>query len=609
MISLPRAIGQLHNLCILDASHNQLESIPDTICQLKKLQVLDLGHNRLNHLPKGFHLPQLQSLVLRENQLTQLSQELSQSTELVLLDVSLNPLTSIPAEIASLKSLKKFLADQCPFDTTPTYGLKHDPPSLLEICARQVCTLRIPTPALLTEYMKQKKTCTFCLAPFFKSFVSRKRLRWYADRTIMTLDYSLCTAHWGNEEDRLLAMFSTGNKEESRLFNHQDLEVQEEDEDDEDDDDEIIPRDKYPVNVSSKQSSPMQGFAQLGSRLRTNYFIGDDTLNLPRYKVSLSSEKIPQSQLQDVSFNQNIIMRDASGQPFSCHIPANVPEEVPMELNSEPQDVKRTIEQGFELLKPLSNSCLQFYKAGDQYWSFEYCHQQYIRQFHIEKVTDGKTERKKETNTNTLGLYSPESKAILKQVGDQRSLVQRWPSGSLCDITGKPREVEVQYQCDYQGHDRVSYFTEVSSCRYHIIISTPRLCEEMRLSRLRKSKVHPISCKPIVSDTLIEAENEQRQKEQYEGESQVEAPKKTSDYDSPSFEDSKEASVLDKISYINQQLDALKSQIQAYLPNEQPKKKVPLLFVDEKGNPISEELQSLINAAIKKKEEKPKLVH
>lgn len=98
-----------------------------------------------------------------------------------------------------------------------------------------------------------------------------------------------------------------------------------------------------------------------------NYFIGDDILNLPRYKVSLLSDKISQSQLQDVSFEQNMVMRDMSGQPFLCHIPTVTKEEreqePPVDIKEETQDVERIIEKGLELLKPLENNCLQFYKT------------------------------------------------------------------------------------------------------------------------------------------------------------------------------------------------------------------------------------------------------
>ncbi|CAO3702087.1 unnamed protein product [Rhizopus stolonifer] len=266
MISLPRAIGQLFNLCILNAAHNQLEFIPDTISQLKKLQVLNLNENKLTHLPKGFHLPQLQSLLLRHNQLLQLPQELAQLSELSTLDVSYNPLQSIPAELASLKTLHRFLADQCPFESNLTYSLLHNPPSLFETCARQICALKIPAPDIFTDYLKQKKTCSFCSGPFFEASVCRKRQRLHGDHA-MTLDYELCSAHWTDEEDRLLVLFSTGNLEEGLKLNEQDLALGEEEE--EEDEVSGLSNDKHLINAFFMNNSTMQSFAQLGSRLRS----------------------------------------------------------------------------------------------------------------------------------------------------------------------------------------------------------------------------------------------------------------------------------------------------------------------------------------------------
>lgn len=100
-----------------------------------------------------------------------------------------------------------------------------------------------------------------------------------------------------------------------------------------------------------------------------SYFVSDDVLNLPRYKVSLlTTEKIPQSQLHDATFNdQTMLMRDSYGQPFLCNIPqvdrdeAEHQEQMEAETKDTHEDEQKLIERGLELLQPLENSCLQFY--------------------------------------------------------------------------------------------------------------------------------------------------------------------------------------------------------------------------------------------------------
>lgn len=110
----------------------------------------------------------------------------------------------------------------------------------------------------------------------------------------------------------------------------------------------------------------------------------------------------------------------------------------------------------------------QFEKTH-QYWAYEYCHNQYVRQFHVERSHDGKVEKEQETASFFLGLYpglskenliNPDKKAVaattltkkdharvkteLKKNGDQKYLVQKWGDGSKCDLTEKPRVIEVQ---------------------------------------------------------------------------------------------------------------------------------------------------------------------
>lgn len=90
-----------------------------------------------------------------------------------------------------------------------------------------------------------------------------------------------------------------------------------------------------------------------------------------------------------------------------------------------------------------------------------------MRQFHIERSHDGKVEKEQETASFFLGMYpglskesmvNADKKAVasiskqnqvkgkteLKKNGDQRYLVQRWGDGSRCDLTEKPRTIEVQ---------------------------------------------------------------------------------------------------------------------------------------------------------------------
>ncbi|KAI8975695.1 hypothetical protein BDF20DRAFT_625504 [Mycotypha africana] len=286
-------------------------------------------------------------------------------------------------------------------------------------------------------------------------------------------------------------------------------------------------------------------------------FIQDDVLAFPRYKVVVTKDKIAQTDIdafkgrEDKELN-HVIMTSSYGQPFSCVIPDVQIEQERIEREQQvaakdetEEDRQRIIQKGLELLEPIGQtSCIKFFASTNQYWTYEYCHNRYIRQMHIERSYDGKVEKEHETASFYLGFHpglrqgttdiqtkQHNDKAALiakgngahqhqkqyghlytelRTLGDQRYLVQKWKDGSICDLTERPRTVEVQYHCDLHGPDRVTSFVEVSTCNYQIMISTPRLCEELRLSERRHDEAHEIQCRPIVSEELLE---EERRKE------------------------------------------------------------------------------------------------
>ncbi|KAI9032546.1 hypothetical protein CLU79DRAFT_726845 [Phycomyces nitens] len=211
--SLPRTIGHLKNLRTLNASHNLLECLPDTIAFVAMLKAINISSNKITSLPSSLgSLQKLVIIVANDNRLTTLPQELVRLRKLLSLNVSNNPITAIPAEISTLKSLRKLVADGCEFEQEFATNLLHDPPSLFEYCARSIVRqeLRIPSqvPDHIKEYLTTANECSFCKGPYFKSFVTRKRLIERQDQKFITLEHRLCAAHWSTEDDRLMALFS-----------------------------------------------------------------------------------------------------------------------------------------------------------------------------------------------------------------------------------------------------------------------------------------------------------------------------------------------------------------------------------------------------------------
>ncbi|KAI8075592.1 hypothetical protein BDF21DRAFT_495097 [Thamnidium elegans] len=363
-------------------------------------------------------------------------------------------------------------------------------------------------------------------------------------------------------------------------------------------------------------------------------FVQDDILAFPRYKVVLTNEKISNANFKDVeipSSSNSIIMTSASGQPFSCTIPNVQIEQERLEREKEEQaketeqDLQATIERGLDLLEPLGKNCIRFFASTQQYWTYEYCHNQYVRQFHIERSHDGKVEKEKETASFYLGVYpgavtdtdkenqkalsfpnnkksSSKADTVMRKVGDQRYLVQEWKNGSECDLTEKPRTVEVQFHCDKQGQDRVTSFVEVSTCHYQITVSTPKLCEEMSLSHRHHAESHKIECRPIVPEQLIEQEQVQKQEqeqEQDEQEREEMAEKIVQELTDQikDAESNQDKDVLNLISELTEQVNQLKVQIS----NNEKKPEISFFTFDEHGNMIpGKDVKQILNAATAK---------
>ncbi|KAI8081429.1 uncharacterized protein BX664DRAFT_388415 [Halteromyces radiatus] len=298
---LPNQINQFSHLTSLDLSHNHLTTLPTTLNQLIHLRHLNLAYNHFTHVPSAlFHLGKLTTLNISHNTLlNNISSLLSNAVRLTTLDVSYTDIESLPAELACLLTIR---IDHCPrlisHNSNFLHVLHHDPPSLLELCSRQLMTqptyhtaLTIylqrqtqqheqhntfvltsngntifanwksiikrkfnrttlplttkrqilhssststssssssssisPTtirsfnkdisailnlPSHLWDYMMRAHPCSFCGKPYVQDYVTRYRIIQRLDETLLPVHYHLCCAHWSNESDRLLSLFSS----------------------------------------------------------------------------------------------------------------------------------------------------------------------------------------------------------------------------------------------------------------------------------------------------------------------------------------------------------------------------------------------------------------
>lgn len=94
-------------------------------------------------------------------------------------------------------------------------------------------------------------------------------------------------------------------------------------------------------------------------------------------------------------------------------------------------------------------------------------------------------------------------------IGEQRYLVQKMGGGTWCELIKKNRRIEVQFQCDPSGGDRVAWIKETSTCSYLMVIHTPKLCNDLAFVPVKRvgegEGVHEITCYKVGNREEIDA--------------------------------------------------------------------------------------------------------
>ncbi|UKZ78439.1 hypothetical protein TrVFT333_006179 [Trichoderma virens FT-333] len=180
----------------------------------------------------------------------------------------------------------------------------------------------------------------------------------------------------------------------------------------------------------------------------------------------------------------------------------------------EERELDRAAISGWNLLSQLEDTCLYFMSG---WWSYRFCNNREIVQFHALPSTPmGKPpQRDPHAAQYVLGQALPESSdldsesdtsesklpAELQVKGDQRYLVQKLEGGTICDLTGRPRTIEVQYHCvPGMQNDKIGWIKEVTICAYVMVVNTPRLCGDVAFLPPEENKADAITCQLITDD-------------------------------------------------------------------------------------------------------------
>ncbi|KAI1476552.1 glucosidase II beta subunit-like protein-domain-containing protein [Daldinia eschscholtzii] len=192
----------------------------------------------------------------------------------------------------------------------------------------------------------------------------------------------------------------------------------------------------------------------------------------------------------------------------------------------EARELARASAHGWDLISGLDGNCL-YYMSG--WWSYSFCYGRDVVQFHAlpASVKSGPPVRDPNTAEYVLGRVSdphstsrssrrgqpapagdkgqpattPPPNTELQVKGDQRYLVQKMADGTICDLTGRERTIEIQYHCSPGStQDRIGWIKEVTTCAYLMVVHTPRLCVDVAFQPPKEEKANIISCRAIISE-------------------------------------------------------------------------------------------------------------
>ncbi|KAI1420769.1 glucosidase II beta subunit-like protein-domain-containing protein [Xylaria sp. FL1777] len=227
---------------------------------------------------------------------------------------------------------------------------------------------------------------------------------------------------------------------------------------------------------------------------------------------------------------------------YLCAIPVIEPVPAPNKTATElakaeeARELARASAHGWDLINELDGTCL-YYMSG--WWSYRFCYGQDVVQFHAiaSSVKSGPPMRDVNTAEYVLGRVPDPHVASrpprrgqqqqqqrekdgqeprpgtgaatpappntdLQVKGDQRYLVQRMGDGTICDLTGRERTIEIQYHCSPDStQDRIGWIKEVTTCSYLMLVNTPRLCVDVAFQPPKEERANTISCRAIVSES------------------------------------------------------------------------------------------------------------
>ena len=225
------------------------------------------------------------------------------------------------------------------------------------------------------------------------------------------------------------------------------------------------PSNSLPVVERSKLSHAVRNaelLSQLRENLRFEALVDYEEETANRSTTTSTNVKDSSGQVRPLSW----VLKDNSGEEFICGYADGSESGMDPQLQQQrkrkvvvkPEDV--TVESVLDVLSDLEGLCQTYQK---DYWSYEWCHNDEIRQFHVQggirtaEWSLGKLDttssslsnqaKKSESSTDGNNGEEEEEHDNFKVISRPKYFSQKFKGGQHCDETNASRSTEVQLSC------------------------------------------------------------------------------------------------------------------------------------------------------------------
>ncbi|RPA76685.1 hypothetical protein BJ508DRAFT_330934 [Ascobolus immersus RN42] len=167
----------------------------------------------------------------------------------------------------------------------------------------------------------------------------------------------------------------------------------------------------------------------------------------------------------------------------------------------------------------MDKKCL-YYTAD--WWSYSLCYPRELRQFHAKAVKNGGIPKEDpEGLTYVLGRggkgkAGEAGEVTVKTNGETKFLVEKWGGGTICDLTGRPRTVEVHWFCGNNGGEgggeRIGGVREIATCVYAVTVFSEGLCRERAFLPAERGRGERVVCREVMGEGREELYREFRKR-------------------------------------------------------------------------------------------------